>query len=117
MGNNILAKNEQLHKFANTMLHPCPRRLGSRPSQRALVSTQIINWLPSPENSNPNTIFADQMLFEFLGEGFGGEGNPVGFRGFESSLAEKLYTRSTRGLTQNYCPSPPAPLPANSVNI
>ena len=41
------------------------------PSLWEIMSARLINWLPSPENSNPNTIFADQMLFEFLGEGLG----------------------------------------------
>ena len=31
----------------------------------------IITGLPSPENSHPNAIFADQTLIEFLGEGLG----------------------------------------------
>jgi hypothetical protein len=44
----------------------------------------LLNSLPSPENSNPNPIFANQTLVEFLGEELGVREIHSAFKAFNS---------------------------------
>jgi hypothetical protein len=75
----------------------------------------VITPLPSPENSNLNPVFPDQVLIEFLGEGLGVRETEID-SSYMYSIANRLglssqHSRITRPEMHNRCPSPPAPHP------